>query len=221
MSDALALFAKAPIPGRVKTRLQPTLCPQQSAELQHALVRDSWEKVQCLEAVAICLYSDVEWPGFVEFVGAERVRLQRGCDLGEKMFHCFEELHQRGHDRIVIIGSDSPTLPTEHIERAFDALHETDAVLGPAEDGGYYAVGCRRPRADMFEDVAWSSGETLIQTEAAFLRVGLRSLRLPLWYDVDTVRDLARLADDPLLRGHTKDWLERNAALVEAFSAGG
>ncbi len=221
MSDALALFAKAPIPGRVKTRLHPILSPQQSAELQDALVRDSWENVQSIEAVAIRLYSDVEWPGFVEFAGAERVRLQQGRDLGEKMFHCFEELHQRGHDRIVIIGSDSPTLPTEHIERGFEVLHETDAVLGPAEDGGYYAVGCHRPRADMFEDIAWSSRETLIQTEAAFLRVGLQSLRLPPWYDVDTVRDLARLAVDPLLRGHTKNWLERNEALVEACSAVG
>lgn len=221
MSDALALFAKAPVPGRVKTRLQSALSPEQAATLHEAFVEDAWEGLQRLGRATVYLFSDIDWPRFRELAGAGRVSLQHGEDLGRKMLHCFEDLHAQGHDRVVIVGSDSPTLPGQYLDQAFDALGEVDAVLGPAEDGGYYAVGCCRPRSDMFDDVAWSSEETLLQTEAAFLRAGLRSVRLPSWYDVDTPGDLVRLAADPRLPAHTKDWLGRNDALVAALKSTG
>ena len=217
MSDALALFAKAPVPGRVKTRLQPALSPEQAAALHEAFVEDTWESLQRLGCKTLYLFSDIDGPRFRELAGPGRVSLQRGEDLGRKMLHCFEDLHAQGHDRIVIVGSDSPTLPRQYLDQAFDLLGEVDAALGPAEDGGYYAVGCRRPRSDMFDDVAWSSEETLLQTEAGFRRAGLRSARLPSWYDVDTPGDLVRLAADPRLPSHTKDWLGRHDALVAAL----
>ena len=218
MSEALSVFAKAPIPGGVKTRLQPALSQAQSAELHQAFVQDTWEAVRRRWPGAAHFYSDINWPGYRDLVGVDRVSLQRGADLGERMFHCFEDLHLQGYNRIVIIGSDSPTLPTEYLEQAFDALGATDAVLGPTEDGGYYAVGCRVPRAGMFEGVRWSNDQTLEQTEAAFRAVSLKSVRLPWWYDVDTVDDLTRLATDALLPPHTKDWFQRHAALIERLS---
>ena len=219
MSDALVLFTKAPVPGRVKTRLQPALSPEQAAALHQAFVEDSWETLQCLGRESIRLFADIDWPRFRELAAPAGISLQRGKDLGRRMLHCFKDLHNEGHDRIVIVGSDSPTLPGEYLDQAFDQLDKVDAVLGPADDGGYYAVGCRCPRSDMFDRVALSSPQTLQQTETAFRRAGLRSVRLPSWYDIDTPRDLVRLAADPRLPKHTRDWLDRHNVLVEAMKS--
>ena len=120
---------------------------------------------------------------------------------------------------MVLVGTDSPTLPLVLIEQAFKDLERADVVLGPATDGGYYLVGCRR-LPPIFEGVAWSSSRTLADTVARLCDPGWRLALLPPWYDVDT-------ADDwQMLRGHVAAMrragidpgMPRTAALLHAES---
>ena len=210
MSAAIALFAKAPIAGCVKTRLQPPLSAEQAADLHLAFVLDVWDSLHAVPDVSLYLYRDEAWPNGDEPADGEYCELQRGSDLGERMLNCFDELQKHGHNRVLIVGSDSPTLPVAYLEEGLEKLHTADAVLGPSEDGGYYAVGCRQTRPAMFAGVNWSTTSTLAETECAFRRVGLQVETLPGWYDVDTARDLRRLADDANIPPRTKDWFDRH-----------
>lgn len=213
VSNAIALFAKAPIPGSVKTRLQPHLTAKQAAALHFAFVQDTWASLSSIESASLYLYSDQEWPGFRKLAGPGRVGLQRGADLGEKMLHCFEDLSQQGHHGMLIVGSDSPTLPPDYLRAGLKLLGDVDAVLGPSEDGGYYAVGCRSAKAGMFKEVSWSTASTLTETERAFERAGLTSERLPAWYDIDTIENLRRLVSESDLPEHGRRWLHQNPDL--------
>ena len=198
--------AIAPLPGRVKTRLQTCMSAEQAAELHAAFVVDTWSKLRELGGVALYLYSDLSWGAFEEMAGQDNFGLQRGVDLGERMLLCMEELIGRGHSRVLLLGSDSPTLPLEYIKEGFRSLDQNDAVLGPAEDGGYYAVGCRRTDPRMFSGVTWSSPETCSQTERALEAAGFKVGLLPIWYDIDTRAELARLAEEPALPSRTREW---------------
>ena len=138
--------------------------------------------------------------------------------LGAKLLHSFEELSAQGYERILIVGSDSPTLPADYLRRGLDLLASKDAVLGPTFDGGYYAVGCRVPRAEMFNQVTWSSPATFAHTERAFERMGWSMERLPQWYDVDAIDDLRRLATDSDLHGYTRQWFLERPELAAKLS---
>jgi hypothetical protein len=209
MRDAIAIFAKAAIPGRVKTRLQPALPPVDAARLYRACVEDSWALAQQALPDGVYLFSDRRWPAWVELAGEQRFRLQSDGDLGARLFDCFERLAADGFERILILGGDSPTLPPDLIRQGFDALASIeDAVLGPSEDGGYYAVGCRRPRPDMFEQVSWSSETTLQQTVHAFERAGFSIHTLKPWWDLDTPADLDRLLQEPALGPQVAAWAQ-------------
>ena len=206
MREAIALFAKAAVPGRVKTRLTSALTPEQAAAFHEACVRDVWEKIRGLVGEGAFLYSDAEWEPWDLLAGAQ-VRFQRDGDLGDRMLGCFEELVEEGFERVLIVGSDSPTLPAAILRDGLDALEgDEDTVLGPTEDGGYYTVGCRRPHERMFGEVAWSADTTFEQTQSAFRRVGYQTTVLPEWWDVDTSEDLERLrAAGP--EGRVGEWL--------------
>ncbi len=122
--------------------------------------------------------------------------LQRGRDLGERMAAAFEDIFSRGARSVVIFGSDSPTLPPQYARRAFEVLAGADVVLGPAEDGGYYLIGCRQFSSELFRDVAWSTPSTFDQTLANARRIGYRAAVLEPWFDLDEWKDLRRIAGD-------------------------
>jgi rSAM/selenodomain-associated transferase 1 len=215
--EAVALFAKASVPGNVKTRLQPPLNPVEAADLHLAFAADAWSKIKHLAPAATYLYSDTGAATYSDWAGVQ-ARLQRGDHLGERMAACFLELQQAGHQRILIVGSDIPSLPLGYLQLGLTMLQDCDAVLGPVDDGGYYAVGCRRPLPEMFDGVTWSSGDTREQTEAVFLRLGYSIQLLPSWYDVDTFEDLQRLAGDPNLPPRTRAWLDQHAHLFPVLA---
>jgi rSAM/selenodomain-associated transferase 1 len=204
----MALFARAPIAGEVKTRLCGPLTPQQACELHRALVRDAWETLDAFRGWAeVFLYGSREHPEWRELAGPQ-FRVQSGPDLGARLRHCFAEIRSLGGGPILILGSDSPAIPAAALA-AWPALLEfAPAVLGPAEDGGYYAVGCREPDPAMFDGVRWSGPDTLTQTLAAFRQIGWEPALLPVHYDVDTPEDLVRLAAEPSLPPHTARWLQ-------------
>ena len=189
----------------------------QAAELHAAFVADIWRRLTVLTGVTRYLYCDQAWEPFEELAGQEHFALQRGVDLGARMLNCIKELSARSHDRILLLGSDSPTLPIAHVEQAFATLDRTDAVLGPTDDGGYYAVGCRRPDTRMFAGVTWSSEDTLRETEAAFRSCELSVSLLPEWYDVDTEVELARLALELGVPPNTRRWFDSNPDVKAVF----
>ena len=120
---------------------------------------------------------------------------QRGADLGSRLDATVVELLARGHAGVLLIDSDTPTLPTEFLFEALQLIAKpgTDLVLGPTEDGGYYLIGLRAPRPELFAGIAWSTSQVLPETLRRARRLRLGVARLPKWFDVDTDSDLTRL----------------------------
>lgn len=203
MRPAIILFAKAPVVGNVKTRLQSALGPDAALALHHALVLDMLDKLTALSGFAdIELHTDIRTDAWRD----RRVTIseQSPGDLGSKMLHALTAAQAQRREQVCIVGSDAPTLPPAHLHTLLAS--QADVALGPCEDGGYYAIACRRTHPRMFEAVEWSSRRTLSQTECAVRRCGLSVERGPGWYDVDRPEDLVRLRNDAGLPTHARRW---------------
>jgi len=197
----MILFAKAPIPGSVKTRLAPALGPARAAELHRAFVADTIGKLREFRHLAdIELHTDILTDAWKE-AGVTR-QVQTPGDLALKLVHALTGALRAGRPQVMILGSDSPTLPRAHIQRLLGSTAQV--ALGPCEDGGYYAIACRRTDPRMFAGVAWSTPNVLEQTERAARACGLTVERGDVWYDVDEPEDLSRLAAEPELPYHTR-----------------
>jgi rSAM/selenodomain-associated transferase 1 len=210
--DRLVIFAKRPIPGRVKTRLVPPLAAEQAAQLYLACLRDVVIRAACGPAPLALWYEQATGAREFferEFTHVERER-QHGRNLGEKMSDAFARSFAGGAERVVIIGSDSPTMPPDFIRSAFDDLREIDAVIGPAHDGGYYLVGLRSgawpAAAHLFREVRWSADNVFITTMARAAEAGLELRVLPGWYDVDRIEDLDQARADVESDSHLARW---------------
>jgi rSAM/selenodomain-associated transferase 1 len=192
----LAVFVRPPTAGKVKTRLAALFGERGAAELYQAFVEDTLRlcsRVRAAGRVDVALWSagpedDIvsEWANRM----GVPVRLQPEGDLGVKLVAAFEE-GLRHYERVVIIGSDSPSLPIEHIGAAFDALEQAPMMLGPANDGGYYAVGASHSVQPSFQGVRWSTRHALRDTEKA--NAQRRIAAITPWYDIDEPEDLAVL----------------------------
>ena len=210
MRPVIILFAKAPVPGRVKTRLIPTLSPASAADLHTAFVWDLIERLQALSRVAdLELHTDLETDAWNS---ASIFRtLQGEGDLGLKMLQAMHVALAQGRRTVMISGTDAPTVPLGHLERLLGS--ESDVALGPAEDGGFYAVSCHKVSPRMFDNVEWSGPHALRQTMAASEASGL-TVELGLqWWDVDTEIDLDRLRSTSDLPKHTAKILQRRGIL--------
>ena len=192
----MILFAKAPIPGRVKTRLAAAIGAGQAAELYRAFVADTIGKlIEFKDLADIELHTDIITDAWSEPSVARDLQAAGGLEL--KLLHALAGAIQAGRSQAMILGSDSPPLPRGHIQRLLDST--ADIALGPCEDGGYYAIACRRLHPEIFAGVEWSTRYVLEQTERAARAAGLSVERGDLWYDVDGPEDLARLMQDPAL----------------------
>jgi uncharacterized protein len=203
LQPCIILFAKSPIPGRVKTRLQPFLAAAEAASLYTAFVSDMLDRLRSIAGVELELHTNI--PTDAWSTAGVTTRLQVDGDLELKMFHALDGALLAGHPRAMIVGSDAPTLPVSHMEALLAA--KADVALGPSTDGGYYAVSSRVAHRDMFKDVPWSSALTLDRTVAALGRCGFSVELGPEWFDVDEPEDLDRLAASPNLPKRTKEWL--------------
>lgn len=221
--DALVIFAKAPNAGEVKTRLQPMISKEAAARLSAALVEDIVEMTGFLPVTRVLACSpSSDHPFFTELSRREKIKTiaQRGEDLGERLASAFDDLFAWGFENVVIVGSDSPTLPPEYLEEAFDRLESAPVVLGPAVDGGYYLVGAKQRTPEIFRDIVWGSEQVLAMTLARIREKGIRAHLLPFWYDVDQTEDLAFLREHLLfLRGEKRNIAPRTSALLEEFAA--
>ena len=189
------------MPGDVKTRLIPHLSAEEAAGLYRCFVSDIFQSLHHLTtgprlSVAYQPHSkspDLAWVGTKN--PPEFFR-QEGNSLGERLVHGFGVGFGRGYQHVVIIGSDAPTLPPAYIDQAFAALADSDVVLGPALDGGYYLIGLSRPCMKLFDNVAWSTDQVFERTAANAQGQGYRLKVLPSHYDIDTFDDLAALNRD-------------------------
>jgi uncharacterized protein len=192
----MILFAKAPVPGHVKTRLAAAIGAEQAAELYRAFVADTIAKLTEFRDLAnIELHTDIPTDAWIDSGVTRDLQATGGLEL--KLLHALAWAIESGRPQAMILGSDSPTLPQGHIQRL---LHSAaDVALGPCEDGGYYAIACRRVHSEIFAGVEWSTPHVLEQTERAARLAGLSVERGDLWYDVDGPEDLARLMQEPAL----------------------
>ncbi len=202
MPAALVIFAKAPIPGQVKTRLTPALTEDEAATLHGSFVLDTLERTKAavgrfklpVDRFLACAPSSSHV--FFRIMEARHgVTLldQQGEDLGIRMHHAFDSLFRRGYQRICLVGTDVPSLPLTYYRDAMEALVHHDVVIGPANDGGYYLIGLTRPHHDLFINIPWSTDGVMTRTQQKAITAGLRVSLLPPWSDVDTIANLEAL----------------------------
>ena len=222
MSSALIVFAKQPEPGAVKTRLTVTLTPEEAARLYEAFLRDALNQYQALD-VDVRLYFSPPVESIPEDLIPEGVSLheQQGPGLGARMKIAFVESFAEGYEKLVIIGTDHPTLPTAFIEQAFEALEQPFSIcIGPSDDGGYYLLGMNDFYPEVFHDMRYSHADVFEQTLERAGRTAAHLTLLPPWYDVDTPDTLRRLVidlkDSALVAPHTRRVV---AALLAAYPA--
>jgi uncharacterized protein len=200
MRPVIIVFAKAPRPGWVKTRLTPALTAGQAAEMHDAFVRDTLANIMTFEGADVELHTDIETDAWRDFPVPRR--LQCEGDLGLKMFHALGAALAEGRTQALILGSDAPDLPLDHLRKLLAS--SADIALGPAGDGGYYAISARKLSEAMFARVSWSSPDALEHTLAECSKCKLSVEIGPTWNDVDTPADLPRLIGSGRARESSK-----------------
>jgi len=189
----LAVFVRPPESGEVKTRLSGVLGKDGAAALYRAFVDDTLRlgrRVRSLGRIDLALWStSLESDEVTEWAGrlGTAARLQPEGDLGVRLHRALDD-GLRDYERVVVIGSDSPTLPVELVVAAFDSLANAPMMLGPASDGGYYAVGAAQGIRPTFDRVRWSTPHALEDTLRA--NAARPPAIIPPWYDIDEPEDL-------------------------------
>ncbi len=208
--NALLMFTKSPIIGKVKTRLQPELSPKESLQIYKAMVEDNVEKHNNLQFCDLKIFyypSDSEkemkdWLGNdIDFYP------QKGKDLGERMHNAITKILSQNYKKVLLIGSDIPTVNKSSIVRGFAKLETFDVVLGPCEDGGYYLIGMKEAHAKLFQEIPWSTSEVLHLTKQKAQKESLDLIQLELKSDIDTFEDLSRLWDQLNIINSSKEEL--------------
>jgi uncharacterized protein len=200
---AILVFARAPVPGAAKTRLIPLLGADAAATLQDRLLRRALATAQAAAPARLELWCapDTAHPllAAAAQAGQATLHLQQGADLGARMAHAFADVLQRAH-HAVCIGTDCPVLSVRHLHEAAAVLRAgNDAVLAPAEDGGYALIGLARNEPRLFSGIAWSSAQVMAQTRDRLRACALRWQELETLWDVDRPEDWQRLQQSGLL----------------------
>jgi hypothetical protein len=198
MSVEVAVLAKAPVPGHAKTRLIPRLGPEGAARLQAALTRRAVGTAVASAVGPVTLWCDPDssHPIFVDLRRTRGVSLQTqpAGDLGARIAHAVG-WHASRRAMVLIIGTDAPALGPDHLQIAAEALRGgDDAVVFPAEDGGYVLIGVRAVSAAPFAAVEWGSERVMMQTRERLQAAGLRWTEPVTLWDVDRPEDLDRLS---------------------------
>jgi rSAM/selenodomain-associated transferase 1 len=189
--NAVILFARDPILGQVKTRLSSSFDDGTILRLYTCFVEDSLEKIRKVDnADCFVGISPSNLSGFFNGIEGSDTKLfvQQGKDLGDKMRQAFVDRFAEGYKKVVIIGSDSPSLPVSYINQALTS--DKDLMLGPSTDGGYYLIAMTGKVSEVFSGVAWGTDHVLDETLSRVKKTGISLELLPVWYDVDLPEDL-------------------------------
>lgn len=221
--NTVAVFARRPVAGAVKTRLAPSLPAPQAVLLYRGMLADALAAAQGAGADSIVLW----WAGepdegsTYEVPAGVAIRTQAGDDLGERLASAFAGMLASPAHRAVAIGADCPDLTPALIREAFAALDHNDLVLGPARDGGYYLIGLRRPAPALFRGVSWGTDHVLAETRTRAAAAGLSQHTLEPLADLDTPEDLvgfiARRSFAPSAPGAGTEAALRELGLLPSF----
>jgi uncharacterized protein len=204
---ALGIMTKAPRAGQVKTRLVPPLTSEDAAKLNICFLRDTAAAIATAcrsteRARGIGIYTPVgAEAAYIDILPPEFDLLpQRGDGFGERLALAAADLFQCGFDAVCLIDSDSPTISADVYEEAVGLLSKPGdrVVLGPSDDGGYYLVGLKQSRRELFDRIDWSTERVFEQTKQRAQEIKLEVSLLPIGYDVDDAKTLRRLRDDLL-----------------------
>ncbi len=188
----LGIFAKEPVPGRVKTRLCPPLLAEEAAALYARSLEETVGRLRAGAWRTVLFHTGAR--GYFEGVFPDLpLRAQQGADLGARLAAALQGLLGAGARAVVLIGSDSPDLPLDLVQAAFDALAEQEAVLAPAADGGYVLIGESRHHPRLFADIPWSTPRVLCETRRRAQELGIALGELAPWEDLDDLGALRRL----------------------------
>jgi rSAM/selenodomain-associated transferase 1 len=201
---AIGIICKAPQPGRSKTRLAAAVGEMAASELSACFLRDV---AAAIEAVPDALGK--RGYGVYAPVGTEQIMrqllpagfgllLQAGENLGHVLLGATRALLLTGHDCVLLVNGDSPTLPTRFLVQAIETLRAPGdrMVLGPASDGGYYLIGLKHPHKHLFAQIAWGTDTVGSSTCERAAEIGLATTLLPEWYDVDDIETLRWLREE-------------------------
>lgn len=227
MKPALVVMAKAPLPGKVKSRLAADLTPEQCAGLSLAFLKDAIALASSTSGFTAFLAFTPEYERTLfEQLKPANMRLlpQSGANLGERMYRIISCLGKEGYSPVVIIGTDIPTLQPETLAKALQTLCRDDICLGPSHDGGYYLIGANRACESMFQNIDWGTPVVLKQTKVQARKAGLSIEILEEYDDVDVFTDLKKLyftagstASESKIRvpENTRRWLRQNINLFK------
>jgi hypothetical protein len=219
----ILLFVKYPEAGKVKTRLEPLLGREYTARLYECFVLDLLETLKGAGYPLRLVYDPPEKKEEIACLFGEDYdyRLQEGADLGERMKNAFQDCFAEGVNSAVLLGSDLPDLPVTALKEAFSALQDSDGVLGPSVDGGYYLIGFRREgfRPSIFDGIPWSTEKVFPETIKLFHKARRTVALLPPGRDLDTPEDLLdfrrRNLDNPFASSRTMTLLHQLVDLAE------
>jgi len=201
---AIGIICKAPQPGRTKTRLATAIGAVAASELSACFLRDVAAAVDAVPETLGRRGYGVYAPAGGEHIMRELLPatfgllLQAGDDLGDVLFGAARDLLIDGHDCVLLVNGDSPTLPAGFLVQAIEALREPGdrMVLGPASDGGYYLIGLKHPHRQLFTQIAWGTETVARSTCERAAEIGLATTLLPEWYDIDDIETLGWLKDE-------------------------
>ena len=222
-AEILAVFARAPELGMVKTRLCPPFTADEAVRFHRALVEDTLDHLGKLNrpdlSRVLLLSRPLVQATDLDVPRGWTVGIQSPGDLGAKLSSFFHGAFLKEVVRVVVVGCDSPTLPLEVVDDAFEDLSRVDVTLGPAADGGYYLIGARLFLPDLFRGISWGTEGVLRQTRDVIDKLGRRYHLLVPWYDVDRPGDLEKLREEIafIRRSHPELVPRRTAAALPAL----
>lgn len=196
MSNAVIIFIRAPLQGKVKTRLAKTLGNEKAAEFYRLCTDATISEVSRLSPEVV-KYIFVAEPvsgyetGYLAHQGF-KIDVQEGDDLGQRLCNAFSRVFEKGAQKAIILASDVPDLTTGIIEEALSGLSKSDVVIGPCYDGGYYMIGMKELHEELFRDISWGTEQVFQQTIMAVKESRLKVRQLPVLIDMDTEADLYR-----------------------------
>lgn len=216
----LILFARQPVAGEVKTRLQPEYSPEQAASIAQYLIETSVANAISHWRGPVSIYASpsITHPVFQDLAERYQIALykQNGADLGMRMYAAITDGIER-HGSAAVMGCDIPHCPPSVFKDAFSLLSSKHEVLGPTNDGGYYFIGMAEPHVELFTDIEWGADRVLPDTLGCAESLGLNFVLLETLQDIDTAADIAEVAENyPGLRQFLNE-----GATTTAATAGG
>lgn len=221
--NALLIFAKEPVAGKVKTRMHPDLSLEEAAKLYDCMLNDLYNKLHDLKNTDVIIYfapiGSREYFQKLNYSNKLLMPQSKG-DLGEKLANSFAETFRKGYKRILVIGSDCLTLTKNEIYDYFDSLLINDALIGPTADGGYYILGLNNFHRQAFENVNWSTESVFKDTIKKFKELNLKYFVSKSNYDIDTIYDLKKFINEEISDSESSEYknLEKYCKSINIIS---